>query len=399
MKICVANIRENNPYIGGVEQVSYLLAKTWRAGGHEVIFISQYRSAIKDGYEVICSEYFLPNCDIANTVENIDFFCDLLERYNIEVLLNQASVFPEFCNLCFEVRRRLDIKLVTAIHYAPYYKIAGRENNFFIPEIVGQHITKWIEQIVSFVYFHFYQKKKLKQQEVKDVSRITQQSDIVVILSEYIFSQYKWMVGANLKTKLAVITNPIEGYWEKYDVKNKKKQLLYVGRLEYGLKRVDRLIKIWSKIENKYPEWNFVVVGDGDYRYLLERTARKFNLQRISFVGVQNPELYFIESSILALSSSSEGFGMVLVEAQKYGCVPIAYDSFGTLKDIIIDGENGYCIRPFNENDYIQRLTYLMDNEALRLQMAQKGLDTIKKFDVRIISKQWISLFEKIRSK
>ena len=52
-----------------------------------------------------------------------------------------------------------------------------------------------------------------------------------------------------------------------------------MGRLELGLKRVDRLIKIWSVLEPEFSEWEFVIVGDGDYRYFYEAMCRNLGLK------------------------------------------------------------------------------------------------------------------------
>lgn len=58
MNICIINLRENNPYIGGVEKVSYLLGKDWVSKGHNVIFLSCYHSNISKPYDIVCKELF-----------------------------------------------------------------------------------------------------------------------------------------------------------------------------------------------------------------------------------------------------------------------------------------------------------------------------------------------------
>lgn len=69
--------------------------------------------------------------------------------------------------------------------------------------------------------------------------------------------------------------------------------------------------------------------------------ACKLNLRNIEFKGTQPSEPYYAESSVLCMTSTYEGFPMVLIEAQQYGCVPMAFDSFEAVHDIIEDGENG----------------------------------------------------------
>ena len=112
--------------------------------------------------------------------------------------------------------------------------------------------------------------------------------------------------------------------------------------------------------------------------------------------SVENPEKYYSESSIICLSSSTEGFGMVLVEALKYKCIPIAYNSFAALSDIIVDGVNGYAIPPFKEKLFIEKLHYLMSNENERMRLADNNAVTLHKFDINRVTQQWLNLFNNL---
>ena len=67
-------------------------------------------------------------------------------------------------------------------------------------------------------------------------------------------------------------------------------------------------------------------------------------LKRVRFEGRQNPKRYYEEASIFMLTSSFEGWGLTLTEAQQFGCVPLAFYSYASLPDIITDGKNGFMI-------------------------------------------------------
>ncbi len=55
---------------------------------------------------------------------------------------------------------------------------------------------------------------------------------------------------------------------------------------------------------------------------MLKEMAHKLNLKNISFEGFQEPEPYYARSSLFCLTSTFEGFGLVLAEAMQHGCVP-----------------------------------------------------------------------------
>ena len=65
----------------------------------------------------------------------------------------------------------------------------------------------------------------------------------------------------------------------------KEKIVLYAGRFQRCHKRIDRLLKIWKRIEQQNPEWRLVIVGDGEERGDLEKQARRLKLQRIEYAG------------------------------------------------------------------------------------------------------------------
>ena len=90
---------------------------------------------------------------------------------------------------------------------------------------------------------------------------------------------------------------------------------------------------------------------------------------------------------------------MVLVEAQMFGCIPIAYNSYSSLPDIITDGVNGFTIPTFNKKKFTERLEWLMENEFERKKMISNCQESVKKFDAKIIAKQWLEIFKEITSK
>ena len=110
-------------------------------------------------------------------------------------------------------------------------------------------------------------------------------------------------------SKIIAIGNP-NTYTTKEEIAltSKKKQLLYVGRVEWYQKRADRLVYIWKHLYQKFPDWELVIVGDGPIR---EDMERKFSqIERVRFTGYQDPDLYYRDAGILCLTSDFEGWPM-----------------------------------------------------------------------------------------
>jgi glycosyltransferase involved in cell wall biosynthesis len=87
---------------------------------------------------------------------------------------------------------------------------------------------------------------------------------------------------------------------------------------------------------------------------------------------------------------------MVLVEAQAYGVVPIAFDSFSSLSSIIQDGYSGIVVKPFDLENYIEKLIDLMGNQSKIIKIGLQGQESVKKFLPTSVVQEWLSLFNSL---
>ena len=203
--------------------------------------------------------------------------------------------------------------------------------------------------------------------------------------------------GQVAQKKITAIWNfaPTEKISE--ELPQKKKELLFVGRMSFFEKRPDYLLRVWAKLEKRFPAWSLRFVGDGDYLPALKELAGTLGLERVRFEGFQKPEPYYREASIFCLTSVYESFGNVLVEAAAFGCVPVAFDSFAAARDIIDDGENGRLVPAFDLDAYAETLARLMSDDALRERLAKNALAQIPaKFSPEKIGDMWEALFRKL---
>ena len=149
-------------------------------------------------------------------------------------------------------------------------------------------------------------------------------------------------------------------------------------------------------MQNKFRDWKVIIVGNGNYAQEYKRNTKELNLWNVEYVGQQPAEKYFKKSKIVCMTSSHEAFGMVLVEAQKYGCVPIAYNSFETAPEIIQDGYNGILIEPFKQKEYAKALSKLITDKDYLEELKSNGRSYIEKFNVKTIIKEWIKLLDSL---
>lgn len=98
-----------------------------------------------------------------------------------------------------------------------------------------------------------------------------------------------------------------------------------VGRLT-RLKRIDLAIEALALAPE---EWWLLVVGDGPLRQELEDQATRLGIaDRVVFIGkTSTPEEYFQLGDVYVMSSESETFGQVIIEAMACGLRVVAFDS------------------------------------------------------------------------
>ena len=123
-------------------------------------------------------------------------------------------------------------------------------------------------------------------------------------------------------------------------------------------------------------------------------------LSRCHLLGRQ-PEIltYYESASIFMMTSAYEGFGITLTEAQQMGVVPIAFNSYESLQDIITHKESGVIVPNNDIKSYIKELSELMKNDSYRIRLAQNGLESCKRFSKEKITERWIRLLEETRLK
>jgi glycosyltransferase involved in cell wall biosynthesis len=151
-----------------------------------------------------------------------------------------------------------------------------------------------------------------------------------------------------------------------------------VGRL-HPLKGHDMFLDAAFEINQKRPDIHFAIIGDGNLKENLKEKARRLGMvHKVSFVGLCNDMARVYRAlDCLALCSSSEGLGMVLLEAQAAG-VPVVANSVGGVPEVL-EGGGGLLV----ENADSERMSVAI-LEALKPSVAamlrKQMPDNLKRF-------------------
>ena len=178
----------------------------------------------------------------------------------------------------------------------------------------------------------------------------------------------------------------------------KEKRLIAVGRLckEKGYRD---LIEMFKQVHKDYPDWHLDIIGDGKEKLSLQKLIDNYKLNEyIRLHGFQGKEYInnlLMNSSIYCMTSYTESFGIVLIEAMSHGIPCVAFSSAEGATELINNNINGYLIDNRNKKEYINKLKELMNNTNLRRVIGKKGYKTSLDYTSQRVSKIWLDLLEK----
>ncbi|GBU24703.1 glycosyl transferase [Fibrobacteria bacterium R8-3-H12] len=367
------------PASSGVDTVTRILGNEFAKSGHNVyvccFLYSQKPVFVDPGIKIY---EFPQQWELAASENNSVFLNKIIMENSIDIIINQEADVSCICVLCNNAREGTKTKLVSCLHFSLFSELEAK----------GRILTRFLPKRIV--------KKRRMRIQLKRRNFVYDNSDIFVMLSNRFIGEYKkFMPNKNL-SKLRSIYNPINCEDKHIDFSKKTKSLLVVSRIAEEQKRISMIIEIWKYISKKevYKDWNLIIVGDGPDMGKCQKLAK--NLPRIDFKGWQEPRSYYLDSPIFLMTSSYEGFGITLIEAQNYGCVPVVMDSYLSLHDIIENWENGFIVPNNDKQAFIEKVCLLMDNIELREKMAKNAMNDCKKFDVGKIAKEWGNLFAEL---
>lgn len=385
MNILFTSSTPFHPLRGGVGRVTDTLCKELQKRGYQVFYLNaDWVAEERKKYKYPAPVTILPikNIDDAQCVIS---YRKYLTENKIDVVINQDALYVDFYNNVGD----LPIKVISVIHNNPLMNY-----NHLLNDLLTLRNNSLLERMKRIVRCLLYLrvKKQLKEYIDKRFGNIILSSDKILMLSPYYVQSLK-NFGISVENKFDYVYNP-NSFPLQTSLFKKKKEIIYVGRLDNRSKKVGRLIKVWSKVGKKYPDWNLTIVGDGPDRNQLEVLKKKYQVGNLTFEGFQSPIEYYKRASIICMTSSFEGFPMVLVEAMQFGCVPITFDSFEAIHDVIIPEKTGELVKPFKIKDYINKLSNLIDDDTKRTTMSDAASMYVARFDVKTIADRWEYILE-----
>lgn len=214
------------------------------------------------------------------------------------------------------------------------------------------------------------------------------------------FSKFVVLTKANKKewntANCVVIPNPLSFYPNQSSALNNQK-VIVVGTHSFN-KGYDLLLHAWKVVAEKYPNWRLTIYGKIDAKKTFINLANELNLNKTVnfFQPTPNIQKAYLEASMLLLSSRTEGFGMVLIEAMACGLPCVSFNCPSGPGDIIKTNEDGFLVEPENIMELAEKIIFLIENEQVRKDMGAKAKENVKRYLPINILNQWDALFKSL---
>lgn len=164
-----------------------------------------------------------------------------------------------------------------------------------------------------------------------------------------------------------------------------------VSRLVNG-KDVETVIRAFDVFlqKNNRPNVDLLIVGDGYARSRLESVAHSIAADNhIVFTGiVDNPFGLMRDARANILSSTGEGFAIVLIEASAVGILNIASDCKYGPKEILMNGRAGLLFNVGDINALANHMDAIYNNTIDVKKMINIATKNMNRFDVKTIANQ-----------
>lgn len=371
---------------GGVQRVTSILSFEFQSLGHTVFYCSTDTKRIKN---LMASEqqFYLGTDKLNELVE-------LVKHLGINVVINQAGVYAEITNLLRGLKKAAPtVKLLTVHH-----NCIACLNECYKEIILGNpgmanKVLRFVGNPLLWSVLRYRNRIKYKRlfQDSIDVS------DRLVLLAESYRSEL-CELRVDDKGKVQAISNPASFTPQISSLSRKENRIVYVGRLYFVQKRVDKLMNIIEKLHQKHQDWHFDIVGDGPQREWMEEYRSNNQLDRVYFHGFANPKPFLNIAKVLLLTSDYEGFGMVIPEAQAYGVVPVVTPCFSAVHEVI--GKNaGIVVNDLHTKTIIEAVDNLINSPQLINDLSKGALKNVGNFNPNYIGIQWLELIEYLNEK
>ncbi|MGH8127395.1 MAG: glycosyltransferase family 4 protein [Gammaproteobacteria bacterium] len=153
--------------------------------------------------------------------------------------------------------------------------------------------------------------------------------------------------------------------------------VLIFSRIDRDLHKGHReLIAVWPEIQKSVPGVRLVIAGSGpgleEVRALTQASAAAAHIELTGFVPEAELSALWARADVLAMPSQGEGFGLVYIEAMRYG-IPVIASRQDAGQEVNVDGETGFNVDLDRPRELAGALIALLSDQTRARSMGVAG--------------------------
>lgn len=198
--------------------------------------------------------------------------------------------------------------------------------------------------------------------------------------------------STSIRQNSIVIPNPITRNIPIFDVTEREKKIVTVGRLT-PQKNHRLMLAAFSKFHKEYSDYELVLYGQGELEQELKQYVEELQLQEnVIFAGFHKDVLNQIKNvSMYVLSSDYEGISNSLLEALAIGLPVISTDCpIGGSKMCIQNGANGLLVPVGDAEALSEAMIKIVENPDWAERMGREATKVRERFSVENIARKWL---------
>jgi glycosyltransferase involved in cell wall biosynthesis len=368
---------------GGTERVVAFQARGLHEKGHDVTIFTPvndrkiFADVIQNDIQIKPWWHTIPALKLKRTINRLLHFWlggSELKQFDVLIAHNQPAPYAAYKN------KKKNGKPYIVYCHAPWRRIYPRQ-----VDLSSGWASDYREKLMFLRQGYW---RRIDKESILG-------ADAHLVNSLKIMAETKQVYGVDTKLCYPGIDVPkyrdfpeleVEKVTEKYHLN--KYTLLIVGR-HAPQKKLEWVPEIVKRVGSQVSEVEAIITGKPNSLVTPKLVAEANRLgvkDKIRMVDVvPESELISLYHScpVLVYNAVYEDFGLPPIEAMACGCVPVAWNEGAGPSETIVDKETGLLAKPYDLDDFAEKVTYLLENPSERVFMANKGIKSVAKYDWR----------------
>jgi len=342
--------------------------------GYEVWAVGEgdkYAKNILENYGVICVDLTLSRNPLA--LANIKAYKDmkiLIKEKSFDLIHVHTPIASILTRIAF--RNMKKGKLLYTAHGFHFFKGAPLKN-WFLYYNAEKIARKWTDGLLV-----------INEEDYHNALKMGYEKENVYLVHG---------VGVDIPSKKKNI-NELLNLKKEIGVSQDNIVLSYIAELNDN-KNQKFLLRNWPIILSQNPNALLLIIGSGEREDELREYIKSNNLENVKLLGFRSDISNILEiTDFVALLSKREGLPKSIMEAMAYKKPCVVTNTRG-LRDLIINGENGFVIEHDDDNGLQNAIVTLFNSSKLRSNMGEQGFKLVQQYKLNTVLAEYENIYNK----